>query len=360
MADFALNLPINTVSFGQVSINLLKEIKRRGLHPSIFPVGDVDLSTDEEDSEFTNWLSECINNALKEHKKSTPTIKLWHLNSDGLQSYSDKTILITFYELDSPTPQELNVARNNTTVVTSKYTQKIFEENGVTTHWIPLGFDEYNFNRTNKSYFKDGRIVFNLCGKFEKRKRHEKVLKTWIKEFGDNTKYHLQCALYNKFMTPEQNNAVLNQSLGGKKYSNISFLNWMSKNSLYNDFLNSGDIIIGMSGGEGWSLPEFHSIALGKHGVILDAHVHKDWANEDNSVLVKPLTEKIEAYDGAFFVQGREMNQGNIFDFEAKDFISGCHKAIEKVNSNRVNESGLELQEKFTYSKTVDQLLELL
>ena len=54
------------------------------------------------------------------------------------------------------------------------------------------------------------------------------------------------------------------------------------------------------------------------------------------------------------------MNQGNIFDFEAKDFISGCHKAIEKVNSNRVNESGLELQEKFTYSKTVDQLLELL
>jgi hypothetical protein len=61
----------------------------------------------------------------------------------------------------------------------------------------------------------------------------------------------------------------------------------MQSNETYNDYLNSGDIIIAMSGGEGWGLPEFHSLALGKHGVILNAHVYKDWANEENSCLVR-------------------------------------------------------------------------
>jgi hypothetical protein len=359
MADFAVHLPINSVSFGQVSINLLKEIKSRGLHPSIFPMGDVDLSAEEDDKDFQQWLKENVEKSLKEHRRSTPTIKLWHLNHEGLQSYSDKTILITFYELDSPTKQELNIASNHTTVVTSKYTQSVFQEAGAEAHYVPLGFDNHNFKDTNKSYFKDGRMVFNLCGKFEKRKRHEKVLKAWVKEFGNDTKYHLQCALYNKFMAPEHNNQALGQALEGKKYSNVSFLNWMAKNSLYNDFLNSSNIVIGMSGGEGWSLPEFHSIGLGKHGVILNAHVHKDWANSKNSVLVEP-SEKIKAYDGGFFREGDEINQGNIFDFNEDDFISGCHEAIKRVEANKVNEDGLLIQEKFTYSKTLDQLLDLL
>ena len=61
----------------------------------------------------------------------------------------------------------------------------------------------------------------------------------------------------------------------------------MDKNIVYNDFLNSGDIILGMSGGEGWGLPEFHSVGMGKHAVVLNAHSYKDWADEINSVLIK-------------------------------------------------------------------------
>ena len=51
----------------------------------------------------------------------------------------------------------------------------------------------------------------------------------------------------------------------------------MPTNTAYNDYLNSGDIIIGMSGGEGWGLPEFHSVALGKYGIILNAHAYKEF-----------------------------------------------------------------------------------
>jgi hypothetical protein len=359
MADFAVHLPINSVSFGQVSINLLREIKSRGLHPPIFPMGDVDLSTEEPDSEFSEWLDDGIKKSLPTHHRSTPLIKLWHLNPEGFQSYSDKTVFLTFYELDAPTPIELNISKNFTTVVTSRYTQEVFEEAGVSVHYTPLGFDKVNFKSTGKEYFKDGRIVFNVCGKFERRKHHEKVLQAWVKEFGDNPKYHLQCALYNKFMTPESNNSVLGKCFGGRRYSNITFLNWMSKNTLYNDFLNSGDIVIGMSGGEGWSLPEFHSVGLGKHAVILNAHVHKDWADEINSVLVEP-SGKIDSHDGGFFQKGNLVNQGNIFDFDEEDFISACHKAIDRVKVDKKNEAGSLMRERFTYAKTLDDLMNLL
>lgn len=133
----------------------------------------------------------------------------------------------------------------------------------------------------------------------------------------------------------------------------------MQKNSLYNDFLNSSDIIIGMSGGEGWGLPEFQSVAIGKHAVILNAHGYKEWANENNSVLVNP-NGKIEVYDNMFFNKGQIFNQGNIFDFDADDFLNACDKAIERVKKQKINTSGIELQNKFNSEIFVENVLKII
>ena len=131
----------------------------------------------------------------------------------------------------------------------------------------------------------------------------------------------------------------------------------MAKNTLYNDFLNSADVILGMSGGEGWALPEFQSVAMGKHAVILNVSAYKEWANESNSVLVNP-SGKIPVYDGMFFQEGTPYNQGNIYDFDEDEFIEACEKVIERVKASRVNKEGLSLQEEFTYEKTTDSILE--
>lgn len=143
----------------------------------------------------------------------------------------------------------------------------------------------------------------------------------------------------------------------GEKPFNVSFFGFMAKNDLYNDFLNSGDIILSMSGGEGWGLPEFHSVAMGKHSVVLNASSYKEWANEKNSVLVNP-NGKIPVYDKMFFHEGQPFNQGNIYDFDQDEFIHCCEQAIERVKNNKVNEEGLLLQEEFTYEKTADAIIE--
>jgi glycosyltransferase involved in cell wall biosynthesis len=224
---------------------------------------------------------------------------------------------------------------------------------------VPLAFDADNFEVINKKYHEDDRIVFIVCGKLEKRKRHEKIIQAWVKRFGDDKRYFLHCAVYNHFLTPEQNNAMISRVLDNKKYFNVSFFPNMAKNVTYNDFLNASDIVIGMSGGEGWGLPEFQAVALGKHGVIMNAHGYKGWANEENSVLVNP-SEKIDCYDGVFFREGQEFNQGQIFDFDEDELVNAFEVALDRHKTSPVNENGLKLQKEFTFKNTVDSLLKLL
>ena len=355
MKKFCLNAPINSVSFGQVSYAILRELLDRGIEPNLFPIGQPDLKAQGVDGEFHEKLNSLLSASLKTHDRKDPCFKIWHLNG-ALDSPSEEQLLLSFYELDAPTEEELNAAKNNKTLFSCRHSIDVFKEKGVEGGYLPLFFDHLNFERKDRQYFSDDRIVFNLCGKFEKRKHHSRILDAWSRKYGNDNRYSLQCAIYNPFLTPEENDGVIHQALRGVRYSNIQILKPMVKNSLYNDFLNSGNIVIGMSGGEGWGLPEFHSMALGKHAVMLDAHSYKEFAREDNAVLVKP-TKKIDAYDGKFFNEGANFNQGQIYTWDEDDFVDGCDQAIKRFNSSQLNEKGLELQDEFSLSKTVDVLL---
>jgi len=355
--NIALHLPVNAVSFGQVSVAILREFYRRKLEPCLFLIGNqADLSAHSVDKDFTDWIQNCSSKALKDHKRSNPIFKLWHING-SLENFSDKQILLTFYELDSPTPEEINVLKNNYKVlVSSEYCKRILEDSGVNNiKYLPLAFDTRSFQVKNNRILSD-RITFNLVGKLERRKHHAKVIKSWIMKYGNKKEYYLNCAVYNPFLKQEDQQQLISSLMENKKFFNVNFLSFMPTNQMYNDYLNAGDIIIGMSGGEGWGLPEFNSLALGKHGVILNAHAYKGWANENNACLVNP-SGKVEAYDNMFFKKGGQYNQGNIFDFNHIDFLNACDKAIENFRKNKVNQEGLKLQKTFTFEKMVDNIL---
>lgn len=263
---------------------------------------------------------------------------------------------MSFHELDEPTDVEINIAKSNNTLFSSSYSVSNFRREGVNCSFLPLAFDSYNFKQTGKKYFSDSRITFNLCGKFEKRKNHDKIIKSWIKRFkNDRTKF-LQCAIYNPFINPESNNNIIGSILSGDKPFNTHFLPFLEKNSSYNDFLNSADIVLGMSGGEGWGLPEFTSVCLGKHSVIMNAHSYRDWASISTSCLVDP-SGKSEAYDGMFFHKGQPFNQGNIFDFDEDQFINACEIAVLKVEAGKNNSNGTELKDRFSKEKMLESII---
>ena len=113
----------------------------------------------------------------------------------------------------------------------------------------------------------------------------------------------------------------------------------------------------GLSGAEGWNLPAFNSTCLGKWSVVLNATSHKDWATKENSILVEPDGQE-PIYDGAFFQEGQDSNQGNLNTFSEQSFYKALDFAISKHDKR--NEKGVELKTTFNYDNTVDKILNII
>ena len=195
-------------------------------------------------------------------------------------------------------------------------------------------------------------------GKFEKRKHTAKIITNWLKKFGNDPKYQLTCAVVNPFLSQQKLQHSIARIFDGKRYNNINFIPYLKTNSEVNDYLNSIDIDLGgMSGGEGWNLPAFNATALGKWSLVLNATAHKDWATNENSLLLEP-SGKMESEDKTFFVKGGPFNQGEFYDFNDDDFISLLEKSLDFAKKE--NTEGLKLQDTHTYSFVVEKIEESL
>lgn len=352
-----VSAPINSLSFGNVSVNILKEIYNRKIDLVFFPIGDrLDFGAfDTVENDFIEYIKKSATTRYEKIDKDLPSLKLWHINSSETR-YTKNQSLLTFHEVSQVTPIEQKILNCQDQVfVTSNYTKRIFELNNINNvKFAPLGFDS-SFHLTNKTYLPD-KIHFGLMGKFEKRKNTARIIKTWLKIFGNNSKYQLSCAINNPFLDKSKFQDEMIKVLEGKQYNNINFVPYMQTNSEVNDFINSIDIdLTGLSGGEGWNLPSFNATALGKWSVVLNATAHKDWATKDNCILIEPSKLK-DCYDGIFFNPNTAFNQGQFFDISDEEMESAILQS--ESYAKKSNPEGLKLQENFTYSKTVDTLLD--
>lgn len=348
--------PINQLSFGNVTYNLLRQLWRKGVDVMWYPLGgNANFeSFDKIEKDFGQWLQESAQNANKKIKQDIPCLKLWHLN--GSQNrIGTKQFLYSFYELDKPTPEEVNLAKfQNKVWFSSSHAANLFKNEGVDAGVIPVGFDE-DFHKTNKQYLSPDVVHFGLMGKFEKRKHTEKIIKLWLAKYGNNNNYQLSVLVTNPFFKEDEMKAMLSNCLEGKRYTNINFLPYLKTNSEVNDFLNAIDIdLTGLSGAEGWNLPAFNATCLGKWSIVLNATSHKDWATNKNSILVESNGTE-PAYDGKFFQKGQPFNQGNICIWDSDNVAECMDLAVSKKGQN--NTEGEKLKEEFSYSRSVDRLL---
>ena len=355
MDKLIFKCPINPVSFGNVSLNLMRELYKRNVQVAHFPIGNPEASVyDKLDKEFKEWLQESLNNRLKMVNRDIPTLQLWHINGSEHRISKDQ-YLLTFYEVSEPTLIEKNlVDLQDHVFFSSSYSEKRFKSIGCeNVSSVHVGFDP-DFHKTGKTYLKD-KIHFGLMGKFEKRKHTGEILKVWAETYGNNMDYQLSCCVNNSFLKVEELNQLIHNALDGKRYGNINFLPFLKTNSEVNEFLNAIDIdLTGLSGAEGWNLPAFNASALGKWSIVLNATSHKDWATDSNSILMEP-NGNTPSYDGRFFQQGADFNQGNIYTFD-RDLLVKKMKEAEKICKTE-NTEGLKLQEKFSYSSMLDKIL---
>jgi len=351
-----LEAPLNNLSFGNVSINILKELYKKNIEIGLFPMGDVSVDAFSLDENLKKYIEDAVNDRFKFLSEDIPSLKLWHIN--GADNRKNKNqFLYTFYECNQPTEIESAIVGNQQKAIfSSTYARDHFEAKGLDNcDAVPLGFDD-SFRVTNKTYMKDC-IHFGLMGKYENRKHTQKIIRTWLKKYGNNNKYLLTCCINNPFFQPEQMKGLINQTLEGNHYNNINFLPHLATNSEVNEYLNSIDIDLGgLSGGEGWNLPSFNATCLGKWSIVLNSTSHKDWANKDNSILIEPSGE-MAVSDGVFFNDNQAFNQGTFYTWTEDEAISAMELAESKMG--QVNTEGVKMGDKLTYENTVDSILSL-
>lgn len=361
MPKLTLQLPINNLSFGFCSYNILKKLYRREIKVNLFAGGDINLEAyDKTEEGFFNYIKECSSRMEKDFSRNDKGFRLWHIRGAESNILRENN-LFTFHELDALTETEVNILNNqNKIFVSSKETKQTFEKYGVTQPVIyaPLGFDDAHFRITNKKYHSEEQTVFSIFGKFEKRKHHAKAIQAWIKRFGKDRNVILHTHIYNVHFSPEQNNQIIAGLLKGeRKPFNVNLIPYLPTLSGLNEAFNATDIVMDMSGGEGFSLPSFHCLALGKHGVIHNCSAMKDWANDSNATMVES-NGKEEVYDGVFFAKGTEYNQGNLYSFDEDAFIHGCELALNKKQRQPINFEGLKLSKEFSWERTANIILE--
>lgn len=352
-----VSAPINSLSFGNVSVNILRELYKKNIDIAFFPIGDkLDFGAyDNINQEIIEYVKNAASKRYEKIDKDMPSLKIWHINTSENRLTKNQN-LFTFHEVSQVTPIENKILNCQDQIfVSSNYTKHIFELNNIkNVKYIPLGFDT-DFGLTYKNYLQD-KIHFGLIGKLEKRKNTTRIIKTWAKIFGNNNKYQLSCAVTNPFLDKAKFQDEMIKVFEGKQYNNINFVPYMQTNSEVNDFMNSIDIDLGgLSGGEGWNLPSFNATALGKWSVVLNATAHKDWATKENSILIEPSKLK-DCYDDIFFTRNSAFNQGQFFDISDEELESAILQS--ESYAKKPNTEGLKLQENFTYSKTVDTLLD--
>ncbi len=359
MNNFSVVTPLNNLSFGNVSIALLRELYNRQISPSLFPIGSVDISAQKSDTQFNTYLQSCINKALVSYSRKDTSVRLWHIGGSHESISSNDSRLITFFELDSLSDTEINILNNHDKVyVTSNFTKQVFKDHGVESTYLPLGFDSHNFYPLKNRPKIDGVIQWGMFGKWEDcRKSHGQMLGAWVKKYGNKREHRLNLSVTNPFLKPEDLNTLISRALDGKAYWNLNFLPFQPTNEAYNSVIQACDIALCVSGGEGRDLPCYHATALGAWPVSMRAHAYLDYLNDDNAILISPNGKKI-ANDGIFFHHNKTpFNNGNFFTFSDDDFLSACEIAEKKVKMIGLNVEGLKLQN-LTYSKTVDILLD--
>lgn len=354
--------PINSLSLGNVSYNFLRELYRAEIDVNLFAVGDrAEMQAyDKKTSDFVEFIKRSGQQRFKKFNRNIPTLKVWHINGSE-KKIGDKQYLYTFYELSSPTEEEVNIVNSQEhTFFSSTESCEAFKSAGCkNVSYVPLGFDE-DFNKTGKQYFDKDVIHFGLIGKFERRKNTQLIIETWLKKFGNNPKYQLTCLVNNPFFSKEQMQQLISNCMMNKSWGNINFLNSLETNSEVNELINSIDIdLSGCNFNEGWNLPSFNSCCLGNVCIVGLGGAHLDWAEGPNIVHIKPLG-KTPCYDNVFFRQGGMFNQGDFDTTSELHLALAFEEAIEVYNNHNKKFDRSDLIQKFSYQNSINKILNVI
>jgi glycosyltransferase involved in cell wall biosynthesis len=344
-----LNLacPINSLSYGLVSLNLVKQLcKQKEI--SLYPIGNVSV----ENLDDKPLIQKLVNNQGNPDPEA-PSLRIYH-QFDLMQRLGrGKHFGFPIFELDSFNKRELsNLESCDHLISCSKWAAQILQDAGFNCSVVPLGVD--------RSIFFEGigcwnsPYTFISIGKIEYRKGHDILPKLFQKALPKGGDWHLHMLWGNPFIKDEEKlqwEGYYRSVLG----DNVSFCDRVATQVDIANAMRDADCGISMSRAEGWNLPLLELMSCGKPIITTNYSAHTEFCTKENANLVD-INELETAEDGKwFFGQGNWAKLGPRQEEQAIEFIRKEYK-----RGKCKNEEGIKTACKFSWENSVQQLVEIL
>ncbi len=361
MQKLNLMCPINSLGYGYTGLNILKSLHKQGVTVSLFPIGQPQLTT-QEDVEI---VQKCIDNA-KFFSIKDPCIKIWHQNDMAQFAGRGEHIGFPIFELDEFTKLELHHLNScDRLFVCSEWAKGIvqknlseYSKNYYQIDVVPLGVDTSIFKPQLSE--QTDTIFFN-CGKWEVRKGHDVLVKLFTETFSPTDDVQLWMMCENPFCTPEERERWENLYKHTEHYKNnkIKLIPRVPTHQEVYNIMKQVDCGVFLSRAEGWNLEALEILSCGKRLIITDYSAHTEFCTHQNSYLL-PIEETELAFDNKwFFGQGSWAKLDQHHFNLAKQHMREVHH--DKKNKNlKLNSEGIETGKKFTWENSIRNILNVI
>jgi hypothetical protein len=357
MNKLNLTCPINGLSYGVASLNILKELVNN-YTVSLFGIGPLSIDCSLTPNEDGGIVNQCLINQ-RFYDREADSIRLYHQHDLAQHVGKGHHIGFPIFEVNKFEPHILNHLLNQDALfVTSEWAKTVIEENNINipTFVVPLGVDTNVFKYQQLP--KDNTCRFLNVGKWEVRKGHNELLEAFNQAFSPSDDVELIMLPISAHTTQEEINdwgRVYKESVMGEK---IKIVNRLQMPQLINA-MQAVDCGVFLSHAEGWNLPLLEMMSCGTQVIATNYSAHTEFCTKDNCYLVD-IDNLEDAYDGRWFHGFAEWAEiGPTQISQCAEYMRGIYES-KKRGENVINLNGIETGKKFTWKNTCNKITEAL
>lgn len=351
--------PVNSLSYGLVGLNVLKQLDKNGYNVAWKPIGGVEANN--SDGEL---LTKCYNNEFDQYATS---LRIFHEFDCAEHIGIHKHISWPIFEITNFTGQRRrHLQAPDYLIVCSQWGKEVLENNGITKNGhiyvVPLGVDVDIFFPSKQA--KPDELTFIHVSKREYRKSQYEMLQCFESAFtpADNVKLKV---VWGSPLLQQRNprehdkwTKLFRQSPLANK---IELIEWVPSQLEIASLLNSADCGLFLSKAEGFGLGCLESLACGLQNITLNYSGVTEFSTPSNSLLVEPTTYE-DIYDGVWFTEPNMGKWAAFGEDQTEQTVAYMRSLYErKMNGdNLFNAEGTATAKQFTWENTFNKLENIL
>jgi glycosyltransferase involved in cell wall biosynthesis len=345
-----LYAPIGITGYGNVALNLLKQLVKQEHNICLTPIGNPKVES-ESDLDLIHHAVGLGSNI----DYNATCVKIWHQFDLLTRSGNGKYLAYPFFEIDTfNTLEKHHLGFPDKLIASSQWAKNVLLDNGIKKEIdiVHLGVDNTIFYPRELKNTRPNNFIFITIGKWEVRKSHDIIIECFNKAFSNQDNVELWMVTHNPFLNEAQEKEWLSLVNTSKLKNKIKVFPRLPNQENLAEVLSYADCGLYVSRAEGWNLEILETMAMNKPVITTNYSAHTEYCNTKNAYLVD-ITEKELAEDGKWFHS--DGNWAKIGEKEKDQII----EYMKYVYDNKINTNleGVQTSQNFTWENSAKQLV---